>query len=104
MSAPSDDAEFVQIAQKEARERVDRIVRALRRGAHERELDEAYRQAHTLAGFAQELDARLADAARSLAMRLRDERGERIPLRDVDELKGDVSRLEEAASRLEHHP
>lgn len=85
-----DDVEALdRIARKETRDRVARILE-VSRTAKEASWQEIYGDAHTLAGMAD--DATVADTARDMASRLRDERGAWVEP-DDRALKEDVARL-----------
>lgn len=70
-----DDREYQRLVRREAAERVDRILHAMREPAARTRWDEVYRHAHTLAGIAPDLDAEMAKEARRLTEMLLDARG-----------------------------
>lgn len=83
------------ITRRETRDRVANIVSALREHPASPPWAEVYRHAHTLAGIAEPVAHEVAEAARDLATRLRDERGRMIELSE-DELsavRADVARM-----------
>lgn len=96
-----EDDEYRRIVRRETAERVDRMVRALRR-KEDRPWDEVYRHAHTLAGIADEVDPSMAQVARRVAGLLRDPYGHTHPLSAEEEakLRHDVEVLARSAKRL----
>lgn len=91
-----DDSQALdRITRRETRDRVAHIVSALREHPASPPWAEVYRHAHTLAGIAEPVALEVAEAARDLAARLRDERGRMVELSE-DELRAvraDVARL-----------
>lgn len=83
------------IARRETQDRVENIVSAWRERPATPEWREVYRHAHTLAGIADAVAEDVADAARDLAMRLRDERGHFVELSEEDRrhVDDDVERM-----------
>lgn len=101
------DAELEAIVRRDARARVDAMVRALE-GAPAREVcDELWRDAHSLVGLVGMLgEPDLEAASRDLACLLRDEYGRRVELTPADdeEVRRDVARLDAALARSDHQP
>lgn len=91
-----DEIEYRRLARAEALERVKRIERALAANRY----DEVFRHAHSIAGFARDLDGALADAARRLAARLRDERGHQFERLDEAAVRQEARSLDEALQRV----
>lgn len=86
-----EDRDLQRIAEDETRARIARILRVIQ--GEGRPWQEVYGDAHTLAGIAD--DATVADAARDMAKRLRDERGAWVAPAERDEnaLRKDVAAL-----------
>lgn len=87
------------VVRREAAQRVEAMARAVRESPR---WDEVFRQAHSLAGIARELDAELAQEARALAGRLQDEYGRpaRLTPTDEEEAREHVARLQERFRQL----
>lgn len=83
------------ITRRETRDRVANIVSALREHPVSPPWAEVYRHAHTLAGIADSVALEVAEAARDLATRLRDERGRMIDLSEAElhAVRADVARM-----------
>ena len=81
-----EDAELTRIVRREVSERVDRILRAVGAPPAATPWDQVYRDAHTLAGIAPEIDPEVAREARRLTEILLDARGRpRAPQAGEDE-------------------
>lgn len=94
------DEVYLGLARREAAQRVDRMVAALRENPDA--WDNVYREAHTLSGIARDVDGRLEELARDVASRLRDVRGQRVALTPEarEELRRRVLQMSERVAPL----